>query len=156
MKQDGHEDLQKNSVWRLLLRPYIITEKQQLILLELIKYNLWNVKDYLYRRAFLLLCAYLRVAWAGKFLNKWFEMINQTNLAPPRKIAASIIGHLTWSISWFKAKKSFHQTQWKQWITKIIVVSRRVYGYWMARITQLALLHNLKDLPEPNHFQQCC
>lgn len=156
MKKDGHEEVLKHSRWCLLKRPVNLTEKQHLKLSDLMKYNLRSVKAYLLREDFQQLWEYRRSAWAGKFLDKWCEMVDRTNLAPMKKVAATIKGHRALIMNWFKARGELSSGAVEGMNNKVKLVSRKSYGFKTARITQLALMHNLGDLPEPKHFHKFC
>ncbi|MFM7593131.1 MAG: ISL3 family transposase [Isosphaeraceae bacterium] len=156
MKKDGHEEVLKNSRWCLLKRPENLTEKQQLKLSDLMKYNLQSVKAYLVREDFQQLWGYKRAIWAGKFLDKWCGMVNRTNLEPMKKVAATIQKHRGLILNWFEAKGELSSGAVEGMNNKVKLVSRKSYGFRTARITQLALMHNLGDLPEPEHFHRFC
>ena len=156
MKRDGHEETLKRSRWCLLKRPENLTEKQRLKLSELMKYNLRSVKAYVLREDFQQLWEYKRAAWAGKFMDKWCEMVNRTNLEPMKKVAATVQGHRALIMNWFEAKGKLSSGAVEGMNNKVKLVSRKAYGFRTARITQLALMHNLGDLPEPEHFHRFC
>ena len=156
MKKDGHEEVLKHSRWCLLKRPENLTEKQQLKLSDLMKYNLQSVKAYLLREDFQQLWEYKRASWAVKFLDKWCGMVNRTNLEPMKKVASTIQKHRGLMMNWFKAKGELSSGAVEGMNNKVKLVSRKSYGFRTARIMQLALMHNLGDLPEPEHFHRFC
>jgi transposase len=89
-------------------------------------------------------------------MDKWCEMVNRTNLEPMKKVAATVQGHRALIMNWFEAKGKLSSGAVEGMNNKVKLVSRKAYGFRTARITQLALMHNLGDLPEPEHFHRFC
>lgn len=149
MRADGYEPVLKKSRWCLLKRKENLTEKQEVKLKELLKYNLKSTRAYLLKEDFQGLWDYVAPAWAGKFLNRWCTRVMRSKIAPLKKVARSIRKHKDLILNWFKAKKAFSSGIVEGFNTKIKLTIRKSYGFRTFKATKIALYHALGDLPEP-------
>jgi len=71
LKEKGYEPILTKTCWLLLKRMENLTEKQDIKLKELLKYNLKSVRSYLLKEELQLFWQYISPYWAGMFLDKW-------------------------------------------------------------------------------------
>jgi transposase len=154
--RDGYEPVLKKSRWCFLKRPENLTEKQTVKLSELLKYNLRTVRAYLLREEFQRLWEYRSPAWAGKFLDEWTTRVMRSRLEPMKKIARSIRNHRPLILNWFRARGQVSSGAVEGLNNKVKLVTRKSYGFRTARVAELALLHNLGQLPEPERTHRFC
>jgi transposase len=154
--RDGYEPVLKKSRWCFLKRPENLTEKQTVKLSELLKYNLRTVRAYLLREEFQRLWEYRSPAWAGKFLDEWTGRVMRSRLEPMKKVARSIRNHRPLILNWFRARGQVSSGAVEGLNNKVKLVTRKSYGFRTARVAELALLHNLGDLPEPERTHRFC
>lgn len=149
MKKDGYEEVLKKSRWCLLKRKENLTEKQEVKLSELLKYNLKSVRAYLLKEDFNGLWDYVSPAWAGKFIDRWCTRAMRSRIEPLQKEAKTIRRHKELILNWFKAKKAFSSGVVEGLNNKVKLTIRKSYGFKSLKCTEIALYHVLGDLPEP-------
>jgi transposase len=156
LERDGYEPVLKRSRWCLLKRPENRTDKETVKLSEILKYNLRSVRAYLLREEFQRLWEYTSPAWAGKFLDEWTSRVMRSRLEPMKKIARTIRTHRPLILNWFRARGEVSAGAVEGLNNKLKLVTRKSYGFRTPDVAKLALLHNLGDLPEPNHTHRFC
>ncbi len=149
MKKDGYEEVLKKSRWCLLKRKENLTEKQEVKLSELLRYNLKSVRAYLLKEDFNGLWEYVSPAWAGKFIDRWCTRAMRSRIEPLKKEAKTIRRHKELILNWFKAKKAFSSGVVEGLNNKVKLTIRKSYGFKSLKCTEIALYHVLGDLPEP-------
>jgi transposase len=154
--RDGYEPVLKQSRWCLLKRPENLTNKQTVKLSELLKYNLKTVRAYLLREEFQWVWEYRSGWWAGKFLDEWTGRVMRSRLEPMKKIARSIRTHRPLILNWFRARGQVSAGAVEGLNNKVKLVTRKSYGFRTVKVVELALLHNLGDLPEPKRSHRFC
>jgi transposase len=85
MAADGHEPLLKHARRCLLKRPENLTLKQNVRLLDLLRYNLQSVRAYLLKEDFDQFWSYVSPIWAGKFLDMWCHQAMLSRVEPLKK-----------------------------------------------------------------------
>lgn len=156
LKQDGYEPVLKHSRWCLLKRPENLTDKQTVTLSELLRYNLKSVRAYLLREDFQRFWGYQYPAWAGKFLDEWCERIMRSRLEPLKKVARSLRTHRTLLLNWFRAKGTISAGIVEGFNNKAKLAMRKSYGFREYQTIELALYHQLGDLPRPKSTHEFC
>jgi transposase len=156
LERDGYEPVLKRSRWCFLKRPENLTEKQEVKLSELLKYNLRTVRAYLLREDFQRLWDYKSAAWAGKFLDRWTSRVMRSRLEPMKKVARTIRSHRPLILNWFRARGEVSSGAVEGLNNKVKLVTRRSYGFRTPEVAKLALLHNLGRLPEPKRTHRFC
>jgi len=149
MKKDGHEEVLTKSRWCLLKRKENLTEKQEVKLSEILKYNLRSVRAYLLKEEFNGLWEYVSPSWAGKFIDRWCTRVMRSRIGPLKKEAKTIRKHKALILNWFKAKKAFSCGIVEGLNNKVKLTIRKSYGFKTFRCTEIALYHVLGKLPEP-------
>ena len=149
MKKDGYEEVLKHSRWCLLKHKENLTEKQEVKLSQILKYNLKSVRAYLLREDFNGLWEYVSPTWAGKFIDRWYTRVMRSQIEPLKKEAKTIRKHKELILNWFKAKKAFSCGVVEGLNNKVKLTIRKSYGFKSFACTEIALYHVLGDLPEP-------
>lgn len=156
LKQDGYEPVLKHSRWCLLKRPENLTDQQTVKLDELLKYNLQSVRAYLHREDFQRFWQYQSPAWAGKFLDEWCQRVLRSKLDPLKKVARSLRTHRTLLLNWFRAKGTISAGIVEGFNNKAKLTMRKSYGFREYETIELALYHQLGDLPQPELTHKFC
>jgi len=149
MKKDGYEEVLKKSRWCLLKRKENLTEKQEVKLSDLLRYNLRSVRAYLLKEDFNGLWEYVSPFWAGKFIDRWCTRAMRSRIEPIKKEARTIRRHKALILNWFKAKKAFSSGVVEGLNNKVKLTIRKSYGFKSLKCTEIALYHVLGNLPEP-------
>ena len=156
MEKDGYEPLLKNARWALLKRPENLTEKQEVKLATLLKYNLKSIRAYLLKEDFDALWHYTSSTWASKFLNRWTKRAMLSKIAPMKKIAKMIRKHQSLILNWFKAKGTMSSGVVEGLNNKIKVTMKKAYGFRTYKCIEIALYHSLGQLPVPELTHRFC
>ena len=138
IKEAGHESVLTNSRWCLLKRKENLTQKQEIKLNELLKYNLSSVRAYLLKEDLQGLWEYVSPAWAGKFIDRWCTQVRYTPIAPMKKIAKMLQKHKPLILNWFKAKKAFSSGIVEGLNNKAKVATRKAYGFRTYKCAEIA------------------
>jgi transposase len=146
----------KNARWCLLKRPENLTEKQEIKLSEILKYNLKSIRAYLLKEDFDGLWSYVSPSWAGKFIDRWTTRSMRSKIDPMKKIAKMIRRHKPLILNWFVAKGSLSSGVVEGLNNKIKVTMRKSYGFRTEKCLKIALYHALGDLPVPKLTHRFC
>jgi transposase len=149
LKADGHKPILKHSRWCILKRPENLNGAQTVKMAELLRYNLKTVRAYLHKEDFQRFWTYMKPWTAGKFLREWCRRVMRSRIEPLKRIAQSLRDHETLILNWFKAQGRISAGVVEGFNNKAKLAMRRSYGFRSQRVIQLALYHNLGDLPEP-------
>lgn len=155
LKRDGYEEILKHSRWCLLKRKDNLTTKQTVKLRELLKYNLKSVKAYLMREDFNRFWTYKSPTWAGKFFDDWYRRAMCTKIEPIKATAKSLRKHKTLLLNWF-ATKQLSSGIVEGFNNKAKLTMRKAYGFKEFESIQVALYHQLGNLPEPESTHKFC
>jgi transposase len=156
LKRDGYEPVLKHSRWCLLKRPENLTDKQTVKLAELLKYNLQSVQASLHREDFQRFWEYQSPAWAGKFLDEWCARVMRSRLEPLKKVARSLRAHRELLLNWFRATGTISAGIVQGLNNKAKLTMRKSYGYREFETIELALYHQLGQLPQPKFTHEFC
>jgi len=156
LKQRGEQPVLKHARWCLLKRPENLTEKQAVKLSELLKLNLKAVRAYLLREDFQRFWEYRSPHWAGRFLEQWCTRAMRSKIEPMKKVARSLRSHEGLILNWFRAKGTLSSGVVEGLNNKVKVTMRKSYGFRTSRAIEIALYHNLGELPEPESTHRFC
>lgn len=145
---NGHDTL-KNSRWCLLKRKENLTEKQDVKLKELLKYNLKSVRAYLLKEDFQGFWEYVSKAWAGIFLKRWINRVMRSKIEPMKKVASTLRRHTDLILNWFKVPSGISTGVVEGFNNKIKVTMRKSYGFKTFECAEIQLYHVLGNLPVP-------
>lgn len=149
LAHDGHQPLLKKSRWCVLKRKENLTDKQQVRLRDLLRYNLQTVRAYLLKEDFQQFWTYNSPHWAGRFLDFWCFQTMRSRIEPMKKVARTLRTHRELLLNYFKARKLFSSSVVEGLNNKAKVTMRKSYGFRTFRVLELALYHSLGKLPEP-------
>jgi transposase len=145
----GYDPVLKKSRWLLLKRPENLSDAQQSSLAELLQYNLKAVKSYLLKEQFQFFWEYISPHWAGVFLDTWCGRVMRSRIEPMKKIARMLRSHRDLILNWFRAHKEFSSGVVEGFNAKAKLTTRKAYGFREFNTLEVALYHNLGNLPEP-------
>lgn len=148
VSRKGYEPL-KRSRWCLLKRPENLTDNQQSLLKELLKTNLKTVRAYLLAQQLRSFWEYAYPSSAEKFLDAWCKEVMQSRLVPLKKVARRLLKHKHLILNWFIAKKLFSSGVVEGFNNKAKVTLRKAYGFRTFSAMEIALFHQLGQLPLP-------
>jgi transposase len=149
MKQAGYEPVLKKSRWCLLKRQENLTDKQEVKLKEILKYNLKSVRAYLLKEDLHGFWDYVSPNWAGRFLDRWCLQVMRSKIEPMKKVAKTIRRHKPLILNWFRAKKAYSSGIVEGLNNKVKVATKKAYGFREYNCIEIALYHQLGKLPEP-------
>ena len=147
--RQGYDPVLKKSRWLLLKRPENLSDKQQASLAQLLQYNLKAVKSYLLKEQFQFFWEYTSPYWAGLFLDKWCTRVMRSRIEPMKKVAKMLRNHHDLILNWFRAQKEFSSGIVEGFNAKAKLTTRKAYGFREFKTLEVALYHNLGNLPEP-------
>lgn len=156
LKEAGYEPHLRKTRFLLLKRPTNLTASQRVKLSELLRYNLRTVKAYLLKEQFQQFWEYKSPAWASKFLDQWTRQVMYSKIEPMKDVAKMLRNHQELILNWFRAKGSISQGIVEGFNGKAKVTIRKSYGFRTFRAMEVALYHNLGDLPMPDHIHRFC
>ena len=139
----------KKSRWLLLKRRENLTDKQDTSLATLLQYNLKTIRSYLLKEDFQSFWQYRSPYWAGVFLDRWCTRVMRSRIEPMKKVARMLRRHRELILNWFRARKEFSSGIVEGLNAKAKVATRKAYGFKRFKTLELALYHNLGELPEP-------
>lgn len=149
LKREDYEPVLKGSRWCFLKRAENLTRNQRYTLRQLLQYNLKSVRAYLLKEDFYQFWKYTSAAWAEKFLDAWCTRVMRSRIEPMKKQARSIRKHKQLILNWFRAKKLFNSGIVEGFNCKAKLTMRKAYGFRTFEGLEVALYHQLGDLPEP-------
>ena len=149
LERDGYEPVLKHSRWCLLKREENLTENQTVKLSELLQYNLQSVRGRLMREDFQRFWEYVYPACAGKFLDEWCTRTMRSQIDPMKKVAKTLRRHRKLILNWFLAEGAISAGIVEGLNNKAKLTLRKAYGFRTTKAYEIALYHQLGDLPEP-------
>jgi len=149
LEREGYEPVLKHSRWCLLKREENLTEKQAVKLSDLLQYNLQSVRGRLMREDFQRFWEYVYPACAGKFLDEWCTRTMRSQIDPMKKVAKTLRRHRKLILNWFLAEGAISAGIVEGLNNKAKLTLRKAYGFRTTKAYEIALYHQLGDLPEP-------
>jgi transposase len=156
LKAAGYEPVLTGTRFCLLKRPENLTERQEIKLAELLKYNLGAVRAYLLKEDFQFFWDYVSPAWAGKFLDRWCTRAMRSRLDPMKRVARMLRNHRDLLLNWFPARGQISAGAVEGLNNKLKVTTRKAYGFRTLKALEIALYHTLGQLPEPEWAHRFC
>jgi len=156
LKADGYDPHLHKSRWCFLKRKANLTAGQRARLRDLMQYDLVTVRAYMKVQALHLFWDYTSPVWAGKFLDAWCRDVMRSRIEPLKKVARSLRTHRPLILNWFAAKKQYNSGIVEGLNAKVKLGFRRAYGFRTFDAVQVALYHQLGDLPEPKVTHRFC
>lgn len=156
LKEDGYEPYLTGGRWLLLKRPENLSEKQEVKLSELLKYNLKSVRSYLLKEDFQQFWEYTYAGWAGKFLDAWCTRAMRSKIDPMKAVAKTLRDKRELLLNWFRADGTLSSGVVEGFNNKVKLITRKSYGFRTQEAYETALYHNLGTLPEPEFTHRFC
>lgn len=147
--KDGYEPVLKGAKWLLLKRPENLTDLQSVKLKELLQYNLRSVRSHLMKEDFQRFWEYTSAGWAGKFLDEWCKRAMRSKIDPMKKVAKTLRSKKELILNWFRAEGALSSGAVEGLNNKLKLITRKSYGFKTQEAYEIALYHNLGDLPVP-------
>jgi len=150
LASDGYdEEVLKNTKYCFLKNECNLTDNQQSKLNDVLQYDLKSVRAYLLKESFQLFWNYKSPAWAEWYLDKWCSRAMRSRLDPIKKFVKTVRRHQPLIMNWFKAKKAYSSAIVEGMNRKINLVTRKSFGFRSFNVLEIALFHNMGNLPEP-------
>ena len=111
--------------------------------------NLTTVRAYLLREQFQKFWDYNYPVWAEKFFWQWHHAAIRSRIEPMKKVAETLERHVELILNYFRAKKQFSNSIVEGMNRKVNLSIRKSYGFRTLKIAEIALYHQLAELPEP-------
>jgi len=148
---EGNSEVLKGTRYLWLKNPWNLTGKQKSCLQELLKRKLKVVRAYLLKELFRKLWDYTSMAWAAKYLKRWFWWATHSRLKPLREFAWMVRRHEEGILAYFDLRIDNGIVEAMNNNAKVI--SHRARGYRSEHTYSLALIHGLGklDLPKTQH-----
>lgn len=156
LKARGLDPILKHTRWLLLKRVENLTERQDVRLADLVRYNLRSVRAYLLKEHFQYFWEYLSPHWAGVFLDKWCTRTMRSRIQPMQKVARMLRRHRGLLLNWFRVRGTVALGAVEGFNNKAKLTSRKAYGFRSYRTVELALYHTLAALPERTFTHRFC
>jgi transposase len=147
--KDGYEPVLKGAKWLLLKRPENLTDHQAIKLQELVQYNLKSIRSHLMKEDFQQFWEYTTSGWASKFLDQWCKRAMVSKIEPMKKVARTLRAKKDLILNWFRAGGTLSSGAVEGLNNKLKLVTRKAYGFKTQEAYEIALYHNLGDLPVP-------
>ena len=149
LEHDGYEPILQHSRWLLLKDKRNQKASQLAKLRQLLQYNLKTVKAYLLKEAFQQFWQYTSPPWAEQFLVQWTKRAMYSKIEPMKKVARMLRHHQGLILNWFKTKERLSNGIVEGFNNKAKLTMRKAYGFKQFRTLEVALYHQLGDLPVP-------
>ena len=147
LEADGYEPVLSKTRWLFLHRRKNLSGKQELRLRDVLKFDLKTVQAYVLVESLNGIWDYTRAAWAGKFLDAWCAEVEASDLEPLKVQARSLKKHRELILNWFRARKQYSSGIVEGLNGRVKVRFRKAFGYRTLDAIQVALYHELDDLP---------
>ena len=120
------------------------------------RYNLRSVRAYLMREDFQRFWNYRSATWAGKFLDEWCTRAMRSRVDPMKKMAGTLRRHRELLLNWFRAKGELSSGSVEGLNNKAKLAMKKAYGFKSYKTIEIALYHQLGQLPEPDSTHSFC
>lgn len=155
--RDGAKARQlKKMRWNLLRRPKRVQGKARQRLRELIRSKSATARAWILKESFMHFWTYRSLTWAFGYLDSWVTLALRSRLEPMKKVARMLRSHRELLGNYFRARKLYNSGVVEGLNLKCNLVKRRAYGLRTFKALQIALYHNLGQLPEPKLTHRFC
>jgi transposase len=142
-------DVLKKSRWLLLRRRKRLDGKKRYKLREILKHNLRTVRAYILKESLMGLWEYKSPTYAGRYLDAWCRSAMYSKIDPIKKVASSLRKHRPLILNWFHAKRQYNSGIVEGMNLNVKLRFRKAYGFRTFDAIQVALYHELGNLPPP-------
>ena len=148
LKKEGW-DVLKGARWLLLRRRKRLNGKQRFKLRQILKWDLRTVRAYILIEGLQAMWEYRSATHAGRFLDAWCRQAMRSRLDPVKKAARSLRSHRELILNWFRAKKQYNSGIVEGLNLQVKLRFRKAFGFRTVEAAEIALYHQLGQLPEP-------
>lgn len=149
-------DVLKRSRWLLLRRRKRLTGKQRFKLRQILQWDLRTVRAYILIEGLQAMWEYRSPGHAGKFLDAWCRRAMRSRLEPVKKAARSLREHRELILNWFRARKQYNSGIVEGLNLQVKLRFRKAFGFRTIEAAEIALYHQLGQLPEPQLAHRFC
>jgi transposase len=149
-------DVLKRSRWLLLRRRRRLNGVQRFKLRQILQWDLRTVRAYLLVEGLQALWEYRSPTHAGRFLDAWCRQAMRSRLEPVKKAARSMRKHRELILNWFRARKQYNSGIVEAMNLQVKLRFRKAFGFRTIEAAQIALYHQLGQLPEPPLAHRFC
>ena len=139
----------KHTRWCLLKRPDNLTETQSVRLRELLRLNLRTVSTYQLKEDFQWFWEYRCPHVAMQFLDEWCGTVFRSRLKPMKHVARMLRHHQPLIHNWLVAQGTVSRGIVEGFNNKAKLTNKNVYGFRELKMLEIALNHELGNLPAP-------
>ena len=156
LKHDGYVPILKKTRWCLLKGKKKQKASQLAKLKDLLRYNLKTVRCYLLKESFQHFWTYKSRWGAKRFLDVWLTRAMRSRLPEMIKVANRLREHQDLLLNYFSVKERFSNGPVEGLNLKAKLAMRKAYGFRKFRTIELALYHQLGELPTPPLTHRFC
>jgi transposase len=146
----------KHMRWKLLRRGSRVRGLAKQRLWGLLRTKLATGRAWMLKETFQDFWRYRSLSWAAAFLDVWCTRALRSRIEPMQKVSRMLRTHEELLLNWFRAKGEISSGAVEGLNNKIRVVTRRSYGFRTYDAMEIALLHTLGRLPEPETTHRFC
>jgi transposase len=146
----------KHMRWPLLRKGSRVRGKARQRLHALLASKLATARAWELKETFQHFWKYRSVLWAGGFLDAWCERAMRSRLEPMKKVARMLRAHEELLMNWFRARGEISSGAVEGLNNKLLVITRRSYGFRTYNGMKTAMYHALGRLPEPETTHEFC
>lgn len=155
LKAEGCHIL-KHTRWLFLRRATTLKTKPRQRLRELLYWDLKTVRAWRLKESLQALWEYKSPTHASRFLETWCRSAMRSQLEPMKRVARSLRSHHELIINWFRAKKQYNAGIVEGLNANVKLRFRKARGFRTFDAIEVALYHELADLPEPCFTHRFC
>lgn len=149
-------DVLKRSRWLLLRRRKRLNGKQRHKLRQVLQWDLRTVRGYLLVEGLQAMWEYRSPTYAARFMDAWCRQAMRSRLEPIKKVAKSLRSHRELILNWFRAKKLYNSGIVEGMNLLVKLRFRKAFGFRTQKAIEVALYHQLGELPEPKVCHRFC
>ena len=146
----------KNMRWNLLKASKNVRGKAREKLKALIRSKAGTARAWILKETFAHFWSYHSVRHALAFLDSWTRLAMRSRLEPMKRVARMLRSHRELLGNYFRAHKLYSSGVVEGLNLKCNLVRRRAYGLRTFKALEVALYHNLGQLPEPDIAHTFC
>jgi len=156
LHDQGYDPILNKSRYCFLKRPENLTMGQRIRLNDLLAFELKSVRAYFLKEAFDVFWKYTSPRHARKYLKNWCNRTMRSRIDPLKKFVKTLRKHEELLMNYFEAKKRYTSGMVEGFNLKVGLTIRKAFGFRNFRHLQVALYHQLGDLPEPKTTHRFC
>jgi len=149
-------DVLKRSRWLLLRRRKRLNGKQRFKLRQILRWDLKTVRAYILEEGLQAMWEYRSPTHAGRFLDAWCRQAMRSRIEPIKKVARSLRQHRESILNWFRARKLYNSGIVEGLNGLVKLRFRKAFGFRTFGAIEVALYHQLGELPEPKVAHRFC